>query len=97
MIDPNRNTSPDVLVRLRDESYERMQSQLLVAIETLLTEFQMTWDDLAVKLGCDRSGGGSLVRSAMTDLTPDALNDIAHVFSMEPYIIFRPRQPWTKS
>jgi hypothetical protein len=50
MIDPNRGISKEVLRRHKEASYERFRIELLVSIEQLMEDFQMTWDDLADKL-----------------------------------------------
>ena len=100
MINPNRDTSEDVLRRLKEASYERMRVELKCSVELLLRDFDMTWDDLAHLLG-----GRIVLKDAhlarwnilQGSLTLKQLNDIAHIFSCEPYIIFRPRMPWTKT
>ena len=104
MIDPNKGVSTEKLELLRQESYERMCTQLKTAIEQKLTDYQMTWDDLAKKLQWkwnkytgDRIMSGIEVKSMVgggCNLNLDHLNDIAHVFSAEVYVILRPRYPW---
>lgn len=103
MIDPNKGASQNLLDRLREGSYERFHTQLLEAIETLLNDFEMDWDDLAEKLHWPLSEyrvpiryltGQEIKQIIGDDLSSDELNDIAAAFSAEPYIIFRPRFPW---
>lgn len=98
MIDANKGANEETLRRLRDESLERLCLELLKSIEQLLTDFEMTWDDLAEKLGFSRACG-PYVKSMFGGDAMDVclLNSIAHIFSTEPYIIFRPRFPWTGS
>jgi hypothetical protein len=107
MIDPNKGVSTEKLELLRQESYERMCTQLKTAIEQKLTDFQMTWDDLANCVhwedvycapGEDHISGLE-VKGLIGDcgggrVTLSGLNDIAHSFSAEVYVIFRPRYPW---
>ena len=98
MINPNRATSEDVLRRLKEASYERMRVELKCTIELLMKDFDMTWDDVAEKL--ERGTFGHEVKEILIGhpkLNLADLNDIAHIFSCEPYIIFRPREPWTKT
>ncbi len=101
MIDPNQGTSPESLERLRQESLERTQIQILQAIEKQLEDYQMTWDDLADKLQwpsrrddthCDGQTVKMLAGEEFLNLYD--LNEVASVFSAEVYIIFRPRFPW---
>lgn len=105
MIEPNKGVSTDKLELLRQESYERMSAQLKTAIEQKLTDFQMTWDDLATKLGWmthylftdgskPKTGIQVKGRIGCKSLSVEEMNDIAHVFSAEMYVIFRPRFPW---
>jgi hypothetical protein len=103
MIDPNRNISEEVLERCKRASYERFRIQLMESIEKLMGEFDITWDDLAEKLQWEaiKLGGGHLngdeVKNKIGDgfLTTGKINDIAHCFSAEAHIIFRPRFPYT--
>jgi len=104
MIDANRGTSEEVQKRLREGSAERFQTQLFESIRLLLNDFQMSWDELAEKLQWPyqivrgvRSGGNVRFRISHHDLTVKEINEIAHVFSAEPYIIFRPRKPYTQT
>jgi hypothetical protein len=104
MIDPNRGASDEVLEQQKEESYERMRLQLFEAVEKKLAEFGMTWDDLAAKLKWEsfpREGivSGDKVRAEVGDglLVLEEVNDIAHCFSAEAYIIFRPRFPITQT
>jgi len=98
MINPNRETSEDVLRRLKEASYERMRVELKCTIELLMQDFNMTWDDIAEKLKYGLLGHEvqeMVIFHPKLDLAD--LNDIAHIFSCEPYILFRPREPWTKT
>ena len=105
MINPNRASSEDVLRRLKEASYERMRVELKCSIELLLKDFDMTWDDIGYALGmqeCAWIGASSRaerakLRIVQGSLTLNDLNTLAHIFSTEPYIIFRPRSPWTKT
>ena len=105
MINPNQSTSEDVLRRLKQASYERMRVELKCSIELLLKDFDITWDDLGrlLKLKTMTPGKGlspgDLVRWLIISgpITLTDLNNLAHVFSAEPYIIFRPRLPWIKT
>lgn len=101
MIDPNQGASPEALDRLRQESFERTQVQIIQAIEKQLEDYQMTWDDLAAKLQWpfrneDTLCDGQIIKQLAGDVALSIvdLNDIAAVFSAEVYIIFRPRFPW---
>lgn len=106
MNDPNKGTSELVLWRLKEASLERFRIELFNAVKKLLEDFDMTWGDLAKKL--DWQAYGPLGHHDMkpeelkteigvNELSLKELNDIAHVFSAEPYIIFRPRKPFTNS
>ncbi len=100
MINPNRATSEEVLRRLKEASYERMRVELKCSVELLMKDFDMTWDDLILLLGNGKIlKDGDRVRQAIIGggLTLRQLNEITHLFSCEPYIIFRPRSPWTKT
>ena len=105
MINPNRNTSEDVLRRLKEASYERMRVEIKNSIELLMKEFDMTWDDIGRLLGeRKRTPGNGPSRAGIAQwkvtqgqITLVELNALAHIFSTEPYIIFRPRNPWTKT
>ena len=100
MIDSNKGVSTEMLELLRQESYERMCTQIKTTIEQKLIDFQMTWDDLAERLQWEDDGGdianGQQVKYfwEAEERTLVELNDIAHVFSAEVYVIFRPRYPW---
>jgi hypothetical protein len=93
VIDPNKGVSRSVLDRLKEESYERTRLQVFEAVQNQLADFRMTWDDLGKKMGWNGKwlrevvGGGN-------ELTLFELNQIAHAFSAEVYVIFRPRYPW---
>lgn len=98
MINPNKDASEDVLRRLKDGSYERMRVELKNSIELKLRDFDMTWDDIAEKL--ERGLLGPEIKNMIIDhpdLNLTDLNDIAHLFSCELYIIFRPREPWVRT
>ena len=99
MINPNRATSEDVLRRLQEASYERMRVELKCSIELLMKDFDMTWDDLGRLLGRDKLYRADRTKHSIIQgqITLNDLNTLAHVFSTEPYIIFRPREPWTKT
>ena len=95
MIDPNKDTSEEVLQQYKQASYERFRTQFASAVEQKLTDFDMSWDQLTEQLnwGCIKGGGvKKIVRSRVLDV--EQMNDLAHVFSCEPYIILRPRLPW---
>jgi hypothetical protein len=97
MIDPTKGASEETLRRLRDESYERFRLQLFKSFEQLLADFEMTWDDLARVSGY---GTGDFFKNALgtqNSLTLFDLNTLAAIFSAEPYVVFRPRFPWTQS
>ncbi len=105
MKNPNRATSEEVLRRLKEASYERMRVELKCSVELLMKDFDMTWDDLGELLGFWPTGETDVqtradrVREHIVQggIFLNELNAIAHVFSCEPYIIFRPREPWTKT
>jgi len=100
MRNPNRGTSSDVLDRLKAASYERMRVELKCSVELKMKDFGMTWDDFVSLMGNGKTlKDGDMVRKTIIQgrLTLKQLNDIAHIFSCEPYIIFRPREPWTKT
>lgn len=105
MVNPNRNTSEEVLRRLKEASYERMRVELKCSVELLMKDFDIDWDDLGRLLGFEPAGEMDVqtradrVRFHVLDsgLFLSDLNELAHVFSTEPYIIFRPRSPWTKT
>lgn len=103
MINPNRETSEEVLRRLKEASYERMRIELKNTIEMLMHDFDMTWNDLGHLLGMkgieknpmwEKYAKESIIEEEMS---LEELNDLAAVFSCEPYVIFRPRSPWTKT
>lgn len=104
MINPNRATSEDVLRRLKEASYERMRVELKCSVELKMKEFDMTWDDIGRLLGekCSPKRGlygAEVIKHKIVSgsLTLNDLNTITHIFSCEPYVIFRPRTPWTKT
>ena len=105
MTDPNRETSEEVLRLLKDGSYERMRVELKISVESKMRDFDMTWDDLGRLLGiakrppnCEPTRGDTAKwRIVQGQITLTELNAIAHIFSCEPYILFRPRDPWIKT
>lgn len=105
MINPNQNTSEDVLRRLKEASYERTRNELKCSIELLMKDFGWMWDDIGRMLGVrKRTPGNGPSRADITkhrivqgQVTLNDLNTLAHLFSTEPYILFRPREPWTKT
>lgn len=103
MIDANKGVTEDTLRRLKEASYERFRIELIKSIEHLLVEFEMDWDDAAEKLqwvdleGKPISGDAVRLEMGTIPITVKEINDIAHLFSMEPYILFRPRFPYTQS
>ncbi len=105
MINPNRDTSEDVLRRLKEASYERMRNELKCSVELLLKDYDMDWDDLGRLLEEEeRTPGNGPSRAERAkwqvvqgQITLNDLNTLAHIFSTEPYVIFRPREPWTKT
>ena len=102
MENPNRGTSSDVLERLKTASYERMRVELKCSIELLMKDFDMDWDELGELLGEEKRTPGNgpsradraKWRVVQGQITLVELNALAHIFSCEPYIIFRPRNPW---
>jgi hypothetical protein len=105
MINPNKATSEDVLRRLKEASEERMRVELMNTVEMLLKDFDMSWDELGELLGFGPTGETDTETRAdrvrwhvrQSGMFLSELNALAHVFSAEPYIIFRPRMPWTKT
>lgn len=105
MINPNRDTSIEIQGLLEEGSYERMRVELKNTIETKLRDFEMSWDDLGRLLGMKRRAPGNgrsrgeaaKWRIFQGQITLRDLNTLAHLFSCEPYIIFRPREPWIKT
>jgi len=95
MINPNRNTSEEVLRRLKESSYERMRVELKNSIELLMKDFDMDWGDIGRLL--DISAGAAKNAALFDDILLSDLNLLAHLFSCEPYIIFRPRNPWIQT
>ena len=97
MIDANRGATEETLRRLQAESYERFRLELFKSVEQLLADFEMTWDDLAHKINKNMSGTEVkfYVGGDIHDIDVRMINEIAAVFSAEPYIIFKPRLPWT--
>jgi len=99
MIDPNKGCSDETLRRLKEESYERFRIELFASVKQLLDGFQMTWQDLADRLQWEQVGTADLLKQEIGAkmLTVEELNQIAHCFSADVYLIFRPRYPWTNS
>lgn len=105
MKNPNRGESVEVLQQRKEASYERMRVELLNSVELLLKDFDMTWDELGDLLNFGPMGETDVESRAdrvkwhvlQSGLFLNELNSLAHIFSCEPYIIFRPRLPWTKS
>jgi len=99
MINPNSGITEETLRRLSDASYERFRIQLIESLSMLMNDFQMTWDDLADKLGsrCQNNGDDLKKIIGYGDVSLADLNAIAHVFSTEPYLIFKARFPWTQT
>lgn len=111
MINPNRDTTHTVLQRLKEGSMERFHIQLFEAIRMQLVDFDMTWEDLADRLQWKKFDGSiysaafgpimtgvevkNHIGSRLLDV--NEINEIAHVFSAEPYIIIRPRKPYTQT
>lgn len=99
MINPNKEASSDVLERLKAASYERMRAELKCSVEAKMKDFDMTWDDVGRLLGIDADENQMWNQYAKQHIieegmTLEDLNEIAHIFSCELYIIFRPRNPW---
>ena len=105
MQNPNKGTSLEVLERLKTASYERMRVELKNSVEMKMRDFDMSWDDLGRLFGFEiNTSGNGLSRGdfikwrvIQEHMTLYELNDLAHLFSCEPYIIFRPRDPWIKT
>jgi hypothetical protein len=96
MIDPNKGVSAEILERLRAESEERMCAQVRSAIEMKITDYKMTWDDLAESLDCAHLPIDGVVLRSKIDggLKLSDLNEIASALSAEVYVILRPRYPF---
>jgi len=98
MINPNRDASEEVLQQHKQESYERFRVQFAMAVEQKLIDFEMTWGDLATCIKGQKTDGIFIkTRIKNGSLSAEGMNDIAHVFSCEPYIILRPRLPWVQT
>lgn len=106
MINPNKGANKETLRRLKEGSYERVRVELMNSVESKMRDFEMSWDDIGLLLGMTPefigklSSPGDVARWEIiydNQLTLENLNDIAHLFSCEPYIIFRPRDPWTQT
>ena len=102
-INPNRATSEDVLRRLKEASYERMRVELKNSVELKMKDFDMTWDDLGRLLGMKGIEKNPMWEEYAREhiieegMSLEDLNEITAIFSCEPYIIFRPREPWTQT
>ena len=105
MNNPNKGSTSEVLSRLKDASEERMRVELLNSVELKMRDFNMSWDELGALLGfgptgeTDKETRADRVKSHIVQggIFLTELNHITHVFSCEPYIIFRPREPWTRT
>lgn len=103
MENPNRETSEEVLRRLKEGSYERMRVELKNSVESKMVDFGMNWDDLGRLLGIKTPETGpsrgdfAKWKVVQGEMTLTELNALTHLFSCEPYIIFRPREPWTQT
>lgn len=98
MINANRNASAEVLQQHKELSYERFRTQFAEAVEQKLIDFEMTWDDLAEKLQYKGTNGDYIKNMVRTGgLVSEVMNDLAHIFSCEVYVILRPRKPWIQT
>lgn len=109
MKNPNQGASKEVLQRLKEASNERMRIELKNTLELKMRDFDMTWDDLARLLKMKKLIGKTPIskrtpravilqkRIIGGQVTLNDLNTLAHFFSCEPYILFRPRHPWVNS
>ena len=100
MIDANRGMSEEVLQQHKQASYERFRTQFALAVEQKLIDFEMTWDELYELMYPDLNKGWGFVLKQKVkagDLSAEDMNDITHIFSCEPYVVFRPREPWTQT
>jgi hypothetical protein len=101
MIDANKGLSEEFQIEIQNLAYERVRAEIVTAVTKLMREFEMGWEDLA-RLAFpagDPSLRGECIRETLHcgTITIEFLNRIAAAFSAEPYIIFRPRFPWTQS
>ena len=105
MINPNQDTTEETLKLLKEGSYERMRVELKNTIETKMRDFEMNWNDIGRLLGIKTRtpeknpsrGEVAKWRILYGQVTLGDLNTLAHLFSCEPYILFRPRGPWIKT
>lgn len=106
MINANKSTTPETLRRLKEGSEERFRIQLFEAVTMSLDTFEMTWQDLADKIKRTYKSFPTLMAVTGDELRRYVgnhalnvieINEIAHIFSAEPYIIFRPRKPYTQT
>lgn len=85
---------------MKEGSYERLRVELTNSVEAKLRDFDISWDEFGDLIGIGRApnrGHQAKYNIAWGNLTLTQLNNIAHIFSCEPYVIFRPREPWTKT
>ncbi len=82
---------------MKEASYKRFRIELFNAVEKLLEDFEMTWDDLAEKLDWGVKGVEMKGWIGVDYLDLRELNENAHRFSAGPYMIFRPRKPWIQT
>lgn len=101
MINPNQETSEEVLRLLKEGSYERMRVELKNSVEAKMRDFDITWEDLGLLLEIKKTswvepfrGDAARLKIIQGQITLTELNTLTHIFSCEPYIIFRPRDPW---
>ena len=97
MINANRDTSGETLQQHKEESHERFRVEFANAVEQKLIDFEMTWEELSEQLDWECTTDEVKLTVKMGMLTTEDMNDLAHVFSCEPYIILRPRLPWVQS
>ena len=89
MINPNWETSEEVLLLLKDGSYERMRVELKISVESKMRDFDMTWDDLGRLLGFETRtpgngpsrGDEARWRILQGQVTLAELNTLTHIFS----------------
>lgn len=102
MLNPNKGTSEEVLRRLKEGSYERMRVELKNSVESKMRDFGMSWDDVGRLLGIairpqgyePSRGDTAKWQVIQGEINLTDLNALTHLFSCEPYVIFRPRDPW---
>jgi hypothetical protein len=109
MKNPNEGQTQETLNRLKEESKERLALELKTSLESLMRDYNMTWDDLAEALGMKKyipmyqpipvSVPREVIlkrRILEGKITLNDLNTLAHLFDCGPYILFRPRRPSKK-